>query len=62
MRLQIVISKKVAGDILQQVKCKSSEQRMSQGASATITIIYSHVEREITQNKRVKGKLNKIKK
>jgi len=31
-------------------------------AGVTITMISNHVEKKITQNKRVKGKLNKIKK
>jgi len=31
-------------------------------SGATITMAYNRVEKEITQNKRVKGKLNKIKK
>ena len=31
-------------------------------SGATITMVSNHVEKEITQNKQVKGKLNKIKK
>ena len=47
--------------MLQQINASPVSKRR-QGAGLTITMVYNHIEKGITQNKRVKGRLNKIKK
>ena len=44
------------------IACKELGMYFGNVSGATITMAYNRVEKEITQNKRVKGKLNKIKK
>ena len=44
------------------IPCKELGIYFGNVSGATITMAYNRVEKEITQNKRVKGKLNKIKK
>ncbi len=44
------------------VTCKELGMYFGNVSGTTITMAYNRVEKEITQNKRVKSKLNKIKK
>ena len=44
------------------ITCKELGMYFGNVSGATITMAYNRVKKEITQNKRVKGKLNKIKK
>ena len=44
------------------ITCKELMVCISNVSGTTITMAYNRVKKKITQNKRVKGKLNKIKK